>query len=217
MGQYRLAAASLRKTLRALISAAPLKLMARSSVVTAEPVTHAHSALYQRGPIEARRPGEVDHGVSTLRALISAAPLKPEAWTQHPGRVDALRALISAAPLKPNCRPRAALSRFHTPRSYQRGPIEAHLRAGDDANERTTPRSYQRGPIEASGSWRLPRKARQHTPRSYQRGPIEARTRERPWEIRPSSLRALISAAPLKRQQLLSPPHPPGQARAPSG
>ena len=38
---------------------------------------------------------------------------------------------------------------FVTPRSIERGPVEAGSLAGDLVAQRTTPRSIERGPVEA--------------------------------------------------------------------
>src|SRR5579875_3250034 len=59
------------------------------------------------------------------------------------------------------------------PRSFDRGPIEAHLLSISTVTAPPFPRSFDRGPIEATC---LPRRCPSPSsfPRSFDRGPIEA-------------------------------------------
>ena len=84
-----------------------------------------------------------------------------------------LRAQLSAAPLKPVFVRHAHRPRQVTPRSIERGPVEAPFGGDKQLETGATPRSIERGPVEACGSanWSAGCK---FTPRSIERGPVEA-------------------------------------------
>src|SRR5690606_2441517 len=60
---------------------------------------------HERGPVEAPRSSASRSATSALRALTSAAPLKPRGCLSTPVWSAPLRALTSAAPLKRQRRP----------------------------------------------------------------------------------------------------------------
>jgi len=76
--------------------------------------------------------------------------------------------------LKQECEFAAEIFKEFSPRSFERGPIEAESGALD-ANELIgSPRSFERGPIEAQHGVRLRVIDLPGSPRSFERGPIEA-------------------------------------------
>src|SRR5207244_4081202 len=110
-----------------------------------------------------------------LRALTSAAPLKQACRKACRTIVRALRALTSAAPLKRLegfCVVRAGDS---SPRSHERGPIEAKggLWADPEA-ERSVLALSRAGPICCDAIRFFSVETLRHSPRSHERGPIEA-------------------------------------------
>ena len=66
-----------------------------------------------------------------------------------------------------------SLTLHGTPRSHERGPVEAILGENHRSLSLRTPRSHERGPVEAAADgavvtgWGI-------TPRSHERGPVEA-------------------------------------------
>ncbi len=89
-------------------------------------------------------------------------------------KIPPLRAQVSAAPLKPGVLAHSTTAWHAPPRSSERGPVEAGLRKLIKPPVADPPRSSERGPVEALGVVK---------PTS-----------------RVMSLRAQVSAAPLKRQ-----------------
>ncbi len=93
---------------------------------------------HERGSIEARPAGaQVRRAWPSLRALTSAAPLKPserekargvEACSPRSHERGSIEALASLPP---------GMFRFHSPRSHERGSIEAGPRFGQVAQTRT--------------------------------------------------------------------------------
>ena len=86
-----------------------------------------------------------------------------------------------------------------TPRSNDRGPIEARFRPPLPPRGRGTPRSNDRGPIEASHQ-NCDRSQPAGTPRSNDRGPIEARLAPTGYAVE-IGLRGRTTPAPLKRSR----------------
>jgi len=161
-------------------------------------------------------------GSTSLRAQLSAAPLKlysasvsvsvsvssPRSIERGPieaGRFvwrlpaypSTLRAQLSAAPLKPQSRVPDVRLVGYSPRSIERGPIEAMLLPALHGVAHVSPRSIERGPIEASTT---PSVARSTA------GSLRAQLSAAPLKPAPGlttnhryhSLRAQLSAAPLK-------------------
>ena len=130
---------------------------------------------------------------------MSAAPLKHEDRAVNLDAAPALRAHMSAAPLKRGKRSSVKARMLGTPRSHERGPVEAEkLGVFVDAFNDDTPRSHERGPVEARRGW--PRcGVRGNTPRSHERGPVEASPHGAALLHDIIPLRAHMSAAPLKQ------------------
>ena len=163
--------ALLRRTFRAQLSAAPLKLHERAVLLE---IADFLPRSIERGPVEAmvwRRGSRHD---TTFRAQLSAAPLK-RLW--H--RPIARHATI-------------------LPRSIERGPVEAVAWSGVSHSIRPLPRSIERGPVEATmdGAGVVKQIS---LPRSIERGPVEASTNATTAECGGSAFRAQLSAAPLKQ------------------
>ncbi len=86
-----------------------------------------------------------------LRGLTTAAPLKQRGDQMAAGDVRPLRGLTTAAPLKQDAVFFDARREFVSPRSHDRGPVEAHSHACESqACDAISPRSHDRGPVEAS-------------------------------------------------------------------
>ena len=134
--------------LRALTSAAPLK---QGRPASAERRAGVSPRSHERGPVEARlcgwscsrsksrsprshERGPVEavyrcflvlHRCPYLRALTSAAPLKLFGAALNRAAMTYLRALTSAAPLKRRAPHRQPHRPSRSPRSHERGPVEA--------------------------------------------------------------------------------------------
>ena len=88
-------------------------------------------------------------------------------------RDRSLRAHVSAAPLK-HVRDASSADRFrHSPRSRERGPVEARRPGSRSICRTCSPRSRERGPVEASQQSSTISSA-VFSPRSRERGPVEA-------------------------------------------
>ncbi len=152
----------------------------------------------ERGPIEAPATHVARMMLANgLRALRSAAPLKRSFGHNLPLDLSRLRALRSAAPLKRLESSRGCSWAWWSPRSQERGPIEACVVAAGPSWAFASPRSQERGPIEARVRKGNQTGSSPRSPRSQERGPIEARSAISP-RTRRGCLRALRSAAPLK-------------------
>ena len=128
----------------------------------------------ERGPVEALGGNFRTSFSRTLRAHVSAAPLKRETREETDAGSFPLRAHVSAAPLKRVAPCPSGRCRRSSPRSRERGPVEA------------TPVRYtlfvRRIPLRAHVSAaplkrrarRAPRAPGAPSPRSRERGPVEA-------------------------------------------
>ncbi len=87
--------------------------------------------------------------IPRLRAQLSAAPLKRLVGLLAPGCVSRLRAQLSAAPLKPHFSFSLFCVLFLSPRSIERGPVEAGWHGVCNSAGVWSPRSIERGPVEA--------------------------------------------------------------------
>jgi len=109
-----------------------------------------------------------------------------------------LRDHVIAAPLKRLGETRNRKPIRCSPRSRDRGPVEALPNRRKSCPVRDSPRSRDRGPVEASSLRARPARAPSLSPRSRDRGPVEANIGV---GIRADSeaLRDHVIAAPLKR------------------
>ncbi len=129
----------------------------------------------KRGPVEAR-PGCV--GLSRrhlpLRALKSAAPLKPLVPPGVSGSRLSLRALKSAAPLKQRYPTVPAHDRAALRALKSAAPLKLRLTHRRSLGNFTSPRPQKRGPVEAGSCGRMGRSLGRRSPRPQKRGPVEA-------------------------------------------
>ena len=109
----------------------------------------------------------------SLRAQLSAAPLKPESLPCFALAERPLRAQLSAAPLKPGFTAVTRTNFPFPPRSIERGPVEAPSARTCSLFWSGPPRSIERGPVEASSANTCSIPATD-PPRSIERGPVEA-------------------------------------------
>ena len=135
-----------------------------------------------------------------------------------------LRARLSAAPLKPEQRKREEIEGArHLRARLSAAPLTRRRALGDAGDQKTSPRSFERGPVEALCPIRLPFFQRLNlrarlsaaplkllcdwmvfhgcclSPRSFERGPVEARHQDNITGGPVVNLRARLSAAPLKQ------------------
>ena len=187
------------------------------------PRSKASPRSKERGSVEAGLARTTGATIRYLRARKSAAPLKRAENGRLAANGPYLRARKSAAPLKQRGPTLGAGVGRRSPRSKERGSVEApieidpfraitHLRArksaaplkrqSSRASRRTTPpspRSKERGSVEAGSRWWHPRCAGRGSPRSKERGSVEA-DQVINSRLRLEDLRARKSAAPLKRR-----------------
>ena len=106
---------------------------------------------HERGSVEAdRMMHSIFRQTVSLHAHTSVAPLKLSAFEKAWPGPAALHAHTSVAPLKPFLRRHHTLHITLSPRSHERGSVEATLDGLSQSVHEPSPRSHERGSVEAS-------------------------------------------------------------------
>ncbi len=121
-----------------------------TALLTAVTMT-CHPRSIERGPVEVGKQRTLERTARwSIRAQLSAAPLKSRGPAPGGRGRCAIRAQLSAAPLKLVLRPDRSLRLGLHPRSIERGPVEVRLGVECQWRVEIHPRSIERGPVEVS-------------------------------------------------------------------
>ena len=112
----------------------------------------AHPRSRERGPVEATTAFRFERSLNfSIRAHVSAVPLKRKVVLHDSLWLLAIRAHVSAVPLKRFVCIHGSMGRNVHPRSRERGPVEATRQVCTSIPPKRHPRSRERGPVEAIG------------------------------------------------------------------